>query len=391
MVNFDEVVNRKGTFCTQWDFVQDRFSVPDLLPFTISDTDFKIPEEVYQTLTQRIDHRVFGYTRWNHEPFKTSVIDWYQRRFATTMINDWLVYSPSVMYTISKLIQLNSDTGDGVVVQTPAYDAFYKTIEANQRKIIENPLIYADNYYTIDFEDLEKKLAQKQNKILLLCSPHNPTGRVWTTEELAQIVALCDRYDVFLISDEIHMDVLRKGVVHQPITKFTHEKVALLSSGSKTFNFPGLVFSYAFIPEQSLREAFLLALKNQDGLSSASNLGMLATMSAYNECEDWVEEFNLYINQNIKMVENFVKEHIPAIKINHSESTYLMWLDIRLLNLPMNQLQERLIHIGKVAIMDGSIYGGNGENFLRLNVGCSKEKLLDGLNRLKMSIEYIQE
>lgn len=390
-MNFDEVVNRKGTFCTQWDFVEDRFSVPDLLPFTISDTDFKIPEEVYQTLERRLDHRVFGYTRWNHEPFKKSVIDWYRRRFTTAMNSDWLVYSPSVMYTISKLIQLNSAAGDGVVVQTPAYDAFYKTIEANQRQIVTNPLIYADNYYTIDFEDLEKKLAQAQNKILLLCSPHNPTGRVWTTEELTQIVDLCDRYDVFLISDEIHMDVLRKGITHQPITRFTHKKVAILSSGSKTFNFPGLVFSYAFIPNSSLREAFLIALKNQDGLSSASNLGMLATMSAYNDCENWVEEFNLYIDQNIKIVENFVKEHLPAIKINRSESTYLMWLDTRLLNLPMDQLQERLIHIGKVAIMDGRIYGGNGAHFLRLNVGCSKEKLLDGLNRLKMSLACTEE
>jgi cystathionine beta-lyase len=280
MLNFDNIIDRKGTFCTQWDFVQDRFGVADLLPFTISDTDFALPQEAIEVLTQRLKHPVFGYTRWNHAAFKNSVCRWYQNRFDTPFNEEWLMYSPSVIYSISKLIQLVSKEHEGVVVQTPAYDAFFKVIEGNNRQVVENPLCYQENRYTIDFQNLEEKLAKKNNTILLLCSPHNPTGRVWSTQELRKIVALCEQYQVFLISDEIHMDVLRKGVTHQPIFNFSNKKIALVSSGSKTFNFPGLVFSYAILPDVQVRAQFQLALKNQDGLSSASTLGMLATMTA---------------------------------------------------------------------------------------------------------------
>lgn len=391
MLNFDNIIDRKGTFCTQWDFVQDRFGVADLLPFTISDTDFALPQEVIEVLTQRLKHPVFGYTRWNHTTFKSSVCQWYQNRFDTPFNEEWLMYSPSVIYSISKLIQLVSKEHEGVVVQTPAYDAFFKVIEGNNRQVVENPLCYQENRYTIDFQNLEEKLAKKNNTILLLCSPHNPTGRVWSTQELRKIVALCEQYEVFLISDEIHMDVLRKGVTHQPILNFSNKKIALVSSGSKTFNFPGLVFSYAILPDEQVRAQFQLALKNQDGLSSASTLGMLATMTAYDECGYWVDELNNYLDESIAMVTAFIQQNIPEIKIIPAEATYLMWLDISQLGVEMTELQRALIDIGKVAIMDGSVYGGNGQSFLRLNIGCPKAKVFDGLERLEKSIQYLKQ
>lgn len=391
MLNFDNIIDRKGTFCTQWDFVQDRFGVADLLPFTISDTDFALPQEVLEALTQRLKHPVFGYTRWNHPAFKSSVCLWYQKRFDTQLNEDWLVYSPSVIYSISKLIQLVTKKNEGVIIQTPAYDAFFKVIESNNRQVVENLLCYQENRYTIDFQDLEEKLAQKNNTILLLCSPHNPTGRVWSAQELRKIVALCEQYQVFLISDEIHMDILRKEAIHQPILNFSNQKIALVSSGSKTFNFPGLVFSYAILPDEQLRAQFQLALKNQDGLSSASILGMLATMTAYNACEYWVDELNNYLDESIAIVTDFLQQNIPEIKIVPTEATYLMWLDISELGVEITELQRVLIDIGKVAIMDGSVYGGNGQSFLRLNIGCPKEKIYDGLERVKKSIQYLKQ
>lgn len=386
-MDFDKQINRKGTYCTQWDYVEDRFGEADLLPFTISDTDFEVPDEVINTLKNRINHGVFGYTRWNHSDFKNSILKWYSERFMTKLDSDSIVYSPSVIYSISKLLSIVSDENDGVIIQTPAYDAFYKTIKENNRKAIENSLIYRDGKYSIDFNHLDNLM--KTHKVLLLCSPHNPTGRVWTADELKNIVHLAQKNDVFIISDEIHMDILRKGQTHLPICKLYNSNLAVVTSGSKTFNFPALVFSYAIIPDNRVREEFLRQLKNRDGLSSPSVLGMLATMTAYNHCGYWVDELNDYIDSNIELVEKHLNKYCPKFVLSHSESTYLLWIDIAPSNIDMTTLQKKLVHKYKVAIMDGKIYGGNGEQFLRLNIGCSRQKLQDGLERLSQAYEEL--
>ena len=242
-VDFNQIVDRKGTHCTQWDYIEDRFGENNLLPFTISDTDFMLPGEVRHTLSKRLEHGIFGYTRWNHQAFQEAVLKWYRNRFNLEIKKEWLNYSPSVIYSISLLIDMHSDKQDGVIVQTPAYDAFFKTIVGNQRKLIENPLLYQNGLYSINFIELETKLSDPQNKILLICSPHNPTGRVWEKEKLKKIVELCKKYQVFLISDEIHMDIVRKEYSHHPILELSEQNVAIVTSGSKTFNFPGLIFS----------------------------------------------------------------------------------------------------------------------------------------------------
>lgn len=381
-MSFDTLINRIGTYCTQWDFVEDRFGEADLLPFTISDTDFELPAAVLSALSVRINHPVFGYTRWNHGDLKEAIQQWYQQRFETSIACEWVMYTPTVIYGISVLIQLLTKKGAGIVIQTPAYDAFFKVIQENDRRVVENPLIYEGNTYRIDFDDLETHLAQPENTLLLLCSPHNPTGRVWKAWELEKIIALCQRYDVFLLSDEIHMDVLGNGQIHLPITRFQYEKVALVTSGTKTFNFPGLIFAYALIPDNQLREAFQRRLKNADGLSSASVFGMLATMTAYKQCSSWVDELNNYLASNRQLVKEFVQKYIPAVKIVEPEATYLMWLDVSNAVPSVADLQKKLVSIGKVAIMDGAIYGGNGARFLRLNIGCSQTKLVDGLQRM---------
>ncbi|EEV61916.1 TPA: MalY/PatB family protein [Enterococcus faecium] len=386
-VTFDTAINRKGTYCTQWDYVEDRFGEADLLPFTISDTDFMVPKEVLKTLKERMNHPVFGYTRWNHHELKEAIKQWYQSRFDTLLEEEWIMYTPTVIYAVSTLIQMLTKKGEGVVLQTPAYDAFFKVIQDNDRLLVENPLIYEENQYRIDFTDLEEKLARPENKVLLLCSPHNPTGRVWKQWELEKIVALCRQYSIFLLSDEIHMDILGRGQRHIPITRFNYEQVAIVTSGTKTFNFPGLTFAYALIPNLGLREHFQRKLKNADGLSSTNIFGMLATMSAYRYCSHWVDELNHYLESNQRYVKTFIQEKLPDVKVVDLEATYLMWLDVSKAVSDIPLLREKLISVGKVAIMDGSIYGGNGHQFLRLNIGCPKSKLVDGLDRMLKSFE----
>ncbi|WP_395530334.1 MalY/PatB family protein [Enterococcus lactis] len=386
-VTFDTAINRKGTYCTQWDYVEDRFGEADLLPFTISDTDFMVPKEVLKTLKERMNHPVFGYTRWNHHELKEAIKQWYQSRFDTLLEEEWIMYTPTVIYAVSTLIQMLTKKGEGVVLQTPAYDAFFKVIQDNDRLLVENPLIYEENQYRIDFTNLEEKLARPENKVLLLCSPHNPTGRVWKQWELEKIVALCRQYSIFLLSDEIHMDILGRGQRHIPITRFNYEQVAIVTSGTKTFNFPGLTFAYALIPNLGLREHLQRKLKNADGLSSTNIFGMLATMSAYRYCSHWVDELNHYLESNQRYVKTFIQEKLPDVKVVDLEATYLMWLDVSKAVSDIPLLREKLISVGKVAIMDGSIYGGNGHQFLRLNIGCPKSKLVDGLDRMLKSFE----
>lgn len=383
---FDEPINRKGTQCTQWDYVEDRFGEKNLLPFTISDTDFKVPAAVEAALIKRMQHPVFGYTRWNHNEFKQAVCKWYSERFNSMIKSDWLVYSPSVMYSVKQLVTLLSEPGDGIIVQTPAYDAFYKMIKENKRKIVPNALIYDAKSYRIDFEELTRLMAQPENKVLLLCSPHNPTGRVWQKDELQRIIELAKTHDVFIISDEIHMDIVRKGQRHQPIIDLLQENVALVTSGSKTFNFPGLIYSYGIIPDPKLRERFLTQLKEADGLSSTSIFGMTATIAAYDNESKWVDQLNDYLDGNIAYVIAYLQEHHPELVVTKSEATYLMWIDCTALGLTMAELQQRMIRKGKVAIMSGEIYGKEGRNFLRLNIGCSRKKLIDGLKRFTLSL-----
>jgi len=391
--NFDKVVNRLGTYCTQWDYIEDRFGQKNLLPFSISDTDFTCPEPMMVALKKRMEHEIFGYTRWNHEAFKGAVQKWYSKRFQTNINQETIVYSPSVMYTISKLINQLSDIGDYIVLQTPNYDAFFKMIDAHQRLLLASELKVENGYFSIDFNDLETKLAHPKAKLFILCHPHNPTGRIWTKGELQKLLALCEKHDVFIISDDIHMDVLRKGQKFSPLLEFTQNqnRMCICTSASKTFNTPGLMGSYAIIPNKDIRERFLIALKEEDGLSSASTLGILALMEAYESCEQWLDELNDYLDENMEVVKAFLKENYPEIIFIIPESTYLAWFDISPLGYSMSVLQEALIHVGRVAIMSGATYGLNSENYLRLNVGCPRSKLEEGLRRFKIAVEHLKK
>ena len=389
-MNFDEIKDRRGTYCTQWDYVKDRFGKEGLLPFTISDMDLESPEEIAEALVKRINHKIFGYSRWNHNDFKNSIENWYKKRFSCEINKDWIVYSPSVIYAVSKFVEMKSEKGDGVLINTPGYDGFFKMILGNERKIISSPLKNINGKYEIDFEDFEKKC--REAKIFLLCSPHNPVGKVWTEEELIKIIEICKKNNVFIISDEIHMDIVynKKHIPIVSLGKDYLENIVLCTSASKTFNIPAFTGSYLFIPSEKNREDFLKILKERDALSSPSILAVIATMTAYNECEYWVDELIKYTENNIRFVKEYLEKNIPELFCEIPDGSYFAWIDFSKLGISSEEFQKYLIDIGEVAVMPGLTYGEEGRYFLRLNVACSIKKVEDGLKRIKKTVDYIK-
>ncbi|QGG08367.1 MalY/PatB family protein [Enterobacter cancerogenus] len=390
MFDFSTVVDRHGTWCTQWDYVADRFGAADLLPFTISDMDFATAPCITDALHQRINHGVFGYSRWKNDEFLAAVAHWFRQRFNSQIDTDTLVYGPSVIYMVSELIRIWSHAGDGVVVHTPAYDAFYKAIKGNQRRVVPVAMQKTPEGWQGDMAALEAALSQPQNKILLLCSPQNPTGKVWTRDELAHMADLCARYDVAVISDEIHMDMVWGENRHTPWNEVARGKWALLTSGSKSFNIPALTGAYGLIGDDFSREAYLSALKGRDGLSSPSVLALTAHIAAYQQGEPWLDALRSYLEQNLHYVAQELHRAFPNLGWQPPDATYLAWIDLRPLAIDEHALQKVLIEQQKVAIMPGYTYGEEGKGFVRLNAGCSRSKLEQGVQRLINGIQSLR-
>ncbi|TQQ84515.1 putative C-S lyase [Peptacetobacter hominis] len=387
--DFDKIIDRKGTFCTQWDYIQDRFGVSDLLPFSISDTDFRAPKEIIDDLQKVLEHGIFGYTRWNHHEFKSKIKKHYEKSFSTGIDENRVLYSPSVMYSVSVLIRMLSKEDDLISVFDPMYDAFINVIKKNNRIINPIPLDF-DNDYKIDFDYFEKSISK--SKILLLCSPHNPTGKVFSKEELDKIVLLCKKYNVFIISDEIHSDIVLWENRHIPILKYynIYKNIILVNSASKTFNIPALGGSYLLVPSSDIREDFLIQTRQKDFVNSAAIMGMIATMSAYEKCDYYIDELVSYTESNMILLKEFFETEFPSISFKMPQSTYLAWIDMRKTGLSSEEIQKLLVIDGKIGIMSGDVYGENGTGFLRMNLGCPRKKLLDGIEKIKYAFRNIE-
>lgn len=382
MFDFSTPIDRHNTWCTQWDYVADRFGSADLLPFTISDMDFATAPCIISALQQRLQHGVLGYSRWQHDDFLGSVQHWYQQRFNTHIDTSMMVYGPSVIYMVAQLIRLWSEPGEYVVTHTPAYDAFYKVIKGNQRQLLSCPLHKVNNDWLCDMTELEALLAQPKTRILLLCSPQNPTGKVWSQAELQDMAELCQRHNVKVISDEIHMDMVWGEHQHYPWSKVATTPWALLTSGSKTFNVPALTGAYGFISDDAIRASYLQALKNHDGLSSPAVLALVAHIAAYRHGEPWLDALRDYLQENLTYVAERLNQAFPSLQWQPPQATYLAWIDLRPLGVDDQQLQQVLIEREKVAIMPGFTYGEEGRGFLRLNIGCPRSKVEAGMNKL---------
>ena len=391
MFDFDKQTDRHGSWCTQWDYVADRFGVADLLPFTISDMDFPIAPAIRAALQQRLDHGVLGYSRWQHDDFLGAIAAWYQQRFALTIDRQQIVYSPSVIYMVARLLQLWSQPGDGVVVHTPAYDAFYQTIAANQRQLLASPLIKSGDRWHCDFAQLESLLARKECKILLLCSPHNPTGKVWQRAELETLADCCARHQVRVISDEIHMDMVTGSEAHTPWHSVAQGRWAVATSASKSFNIPALTGAYGFISDEQDRQQWFRLLKQADGLSSPAVMAVAALIAAYREGAPWLDALCAYLRGNLDLIAQRLNQAFPQLNWQPPQATYLAWIDLRPLRVNTQRLQQQLIERQKVAIMPGETYGAAGDGFIRLNAGCPRAKLEEGLRRLIVGINTLME
>lgn len=390
MFDFSKVVDRHGTWCTQWDYVADRFGSADLLPFTISDMDFATAPCILEALTQRLSHGVLGYSRWKNDEFLAAIQHWFLTRHNTKIDPQSLVYGPSVIYMVSELIRQWSSAGDAVVIHTPAYDAFYKAIEGNQRVVRAVELEkHTDGWYC-DMTALENALSRPESKILLLCSPQNPTGKVWTRDELETMAELCQRHGVKVISDEIHMDMVWGDHPHIPWSNVARDSWALLTSGSKSFNIPALTGAYGIIEDAQSRNDYLSALKGRDGLSSPAVLALTAHIAAYQQGASWLDALRDYLASNLHYVSRELNAAFPELSWQVPQSTYLAWIDLRPLNIDDRELQEALIHQQKVAIMPGYTYGEEGRGFVRLNAGCPRSKLEKGVQGLINAIRTIR-
>ncbi|MEW2448402.1 MalY/PatB family protein [Streptomyces parvulus] len=378
--DFDTPVDRRGTWCTQWDYVEDRFGVPDLLPFTISDMDFETAPEILAALRGRLDHGVLGYSRWRQDDFLSAVTHWYATRHATEVDPGTVVYAPSVVYQISQLLHLWSRPGDGVVAHTPMYDAFPRTVAANGRRLRECPLD--------DWAEFERLLALPDTAVLLLCSPHNPTGRVWSETELDRMARLCERYGVAVVSDEIHSDLAYAPHVHRPWVRHGGQgRWAVLSSASKSFNIPALTGSYGIIGDASSREAYLRRLKDADGLSSPAVLSLVGHIAAYRHGAPWLDALRGYLAGNLALVADRLRAVFPRLGWEPPQAGYLAWVDLRSLGVDDDALQRALVEVEKVAVMPGSAYGSPG--FVRLNVGCPRSKAEAGADALVRAVRRV--
>ncbi|WP_328537589.1 MalY/PatB family protein [Streptomyces sp. NBC_00344] len=374
--DFDTPVDRHGTWSVQWDGIADRFGVDGLLPFTISDMDFRSAPEVLAALQERLAHGVLGYTDWRLGDFRDAVRHWYATRFDTEIDTGRMVYGPSVLSQLSQLLQMWTDEGDGVVTHTPTYDGFTKAVTGLGRDLRGCP--------PDDLMELERQLARRDSKVLLLCSPHNPTGRVWTHDELSRFAALAERYGTAVISDEIHADFVHEGHRHLPWTRYGAGRWALITSGSKAFNFPALTGSYGIIGDPDDRAGYLRRMETGEGLASPAVLSLTAHIAAYRHGADWLDEVRAYTAGNLSMVADRLNTAFPELAWAPPQAGYLAWIDLRPLAVDDAALQRELIEVEKVAIMPGAVYGAPG--FVRLNVGCARSKAEAGVEALQRAV-----
>lgn len=385
--DFDKIIPRRGTNSYKWD------SSPvgkDVLPLWVADMDFRTAPAITDALAKRVAHGIFGYS-YVPDEYYTAVIRWFERRHNWSIRKEWMIYTSGVVPAISAIIKALTDPGDGVVVQTPVYNCFFSSIKNNGCRIVTNPLRHVGNTYYIDFDDLEQKTAAPDVKLLLLCNPHNPTGRVWTREELHRIGEICMRNSVTIIADEIHCELVFPGYTYIPFASvsegFLRNSVTCVSP-SKSFNLAGLQIANIISCDEDVRRKIDRAI-NINEVCDVNPFGIEATIAAYNEGEEWLLELLDYLKANYDYLCEFFRTHMPQISVNCLEGTYLVWTDCRTLQLSSEVLQTRLLKETGLWLNSGTMYGAEGEGFLRWNIACPRAVLEDALARFQRFVQCL--
>ncbi len=387
--DFDTEIDRMPTSSYKWSMMKQITGLEDLYPLWVADMDFACPPEVVEALMKRVEHPIYGYTGPT-EGYHEGLIKWMEKRHDWTGVEkEWITYTPGVVSGFSLAIQAYSQPGDKVVIQPPVYYPFKNQILANGRQVVDNPLKVVDGKYEMDFEDLEKKIDEK-TRMIILCSPHNPIGRVWKREELKKLVEICVKKDIIIVSDEIHNDLILGDIKHTPtaIIPGAMDRTVTLVAVSKTFNLAGMSTANCIIPNKKLRDQFQAA----KGRSSLSNnlFGIVAQDAAYNHGEAWLEEVLVYIRDNYEYFKEFIAEKIPKLEVYPLEGTYLAWVDCTKLAMDDEKLMEFMLKDAKLWLDEGTLFGAEGSMFMRFNLACPRSILERALVSLEKAVNKIR-
>lgn len=385
--DFDRIVDRKNTSCIKYDFALERMGRDDLIPLWVADMDFALPEEITEELVKRARHGIFGYTD-PKEDYKNALNHWFSTRHGFTIEDEWNTVTAGVVFAIATAVRALTKEGDAILIQQPVYYPFLETIKLNNRKPVNNALVYSDGRYSIDLQDFEDKIVSENVKLFILCSPHNPVGRVWTAEELNAMAEICYRHNVYVFSDEIHFDFTYKGHKHisyMNLDEKYRDKLILGTSLGKTFNIPGLSIANTIIPNEEVREAFrneLYAI----GYAQCNVMGLTATIAAYEKGAEWLDELLEYLEGNVSFVRDYLKEKLPMIKLVEPEGTYLIWLDFSQVTQDRKELEHIIVDKARLWLDPGIVFGEDGALFERVNIACPRQILKDAMDRLYAAI-----
>lgn len=388
--DFDRPIERRGTGCVKYDFAAEMGKPLDALPLWVADMDFAAPPAVTEALAEAVAHGIFGYSGAKDDYFE-AVAAWFDTRFGWRPDKSWLIKTPGVVFALALAVRTLTEPGDAVLIQTPVYYPFSRVVLDNGRRLVENPLRYADGRYTIDFEDLEEKLVKQQVKMAILCSPHNPVCRVWTRQELARMGELFERYGVYVISDEIHCDF---AFPEHPHTVFLQacpqlaERTVICTAPSKSFNLAGLQTSNIFVPSPEIREKFTGEMSRMS-CNGVNALGLVAAKAAYSGGGEWLDACKVYMRENLDSLRSFLQERLPRIRLAEPEGTYFAWLDCSELHMTWQELDDLVLNRAKVWLDGGHMFGTGGDAFQRVVLACTRKTLTEALTRLEGAVNAL--
>ena len=384
MYDFDKIIRREQTACVKYDLREAYFGQGDVLPMWVADMDFETPVFIRDAIQERATHPIYGYS-FRPETYFTSIMQWVDKRHNWQLKKNWILFSPGVVPALNMATLAFTDPGDGILVQPPVYFPFFHAVKNHKRNLIENQLLYNEGRYTIDFTDFEQKA--RKAKMFFLSNPHNPVGRLWTAEELKRMGDICVKYDVIIISDEIHCDLALPGFRHIPMASLSDEiaqNTVTCIAPSKTFNVAGLATSSLIIANKQLRYKMKRIIEDMH-IGNGNLFGTAASIAAYESGEQWLDELMQYIETNFRLLDGFLRNELPVLELVHAEATYLAWIDFRKTGLSDVKIKEKLLHEAKLGLSPGPVFGKGGEGFQRMNLATQKANVEEALDRLKLA------
>lgn len=385
--DFDSLIERRGTGSIKYDCAAERGKSEDLLPLWVADMDFALPPEIIEVLEARVAHSIFGYSTPCSGYFE-SIQTWYRLRHQWTPEEAWLVKTPGVVFALATAVRAYTQSGQGVLIQTPVYYPFKGVIESNNRRVVRAPLIYEDGRYSIDFDAFEAAIVDNKVRLFLFCSPHNPVGRVWTKDELERLGAICLKHRVVVVSDEIHADFVYPEHQHTVFSQIMPELAELsviCTSPGKTFNLASLQIGNIFIPNPTLRAAFIKAV-HETGYSQFNSMGLVATQACYENGEEWVNQLTHYLAGNLAFVQSFLQDKLPQLRLVELQGTYLAWIDCKALQLDDRELLRLVEDDAGLWVDEGTMFGEEGSGFIRINIACPRALLERAFTQLEAAI-----